>query len=150
MFSPLELVRNLVHMPWAPIPEGRMLELPGRGSTFVTDTPGPRPDSPTVLLLHAVGTTGLLAWYPSVPALAKRYRVVTMDQRWHGRGIQSEEFSLQDCADDAAAVIDELGLGQVIVVGYSMGSIVAQRIWRQHPAKVAGLVLGATTDRFQT
>jgi pimeloyl-ACP methyl ester carboxylesterase len=150
MFSPLELVRNLVHMPWAPIPEGRMLELPGRGSTFVTDTPGPRPDSPTVLLLHAVGTTGLLAWYPSIPALAKRYRVVTMDQRWHGRGIQSETFSLRDCADDAAAVVEELRLGQVIVVGYSMGSIVAQRMWRQHPDKVSGLVLGATTDRFQS
>ena len=34
--------------PWAPIPDGRMVELPGRGSTYVTDTPGPRPDSPTV------------------------------------------------------------------------------------------------------
>jgi len=150
MFSPRELVRNLVHMPWAPIPEGRMLKLPGRGSTFVTDTPGPRPDSPTVLLLHAVGTTGLLAWYPSIPALSKRYRVVTLDLRWHGRGIQSESFSLRDCADDAAAVVDELGLGQVIVVGYSMGSIVAQRMWRQHPDKVSGLVLGATTDRFRS
>ena len=150
MFSPLELVRNTVHMPWAPIPEGRMLSLPGRGSTFVTDTPGPRPDSPTVLLLHAVGTTGLLTWYPSIPALAKRYRVVTLDQRWHGRGIQSENFSLRDCADDAAAVVEELRLGRVIVVGYSMGSIVAQRMWRQHPDKVSGLVLGATTDRFQS
>jgi len=150
MFSPLELVRNMVHMPWAPIPEGRMLSLPGRGSTFVTDTPGPRPDSPTLLLLHAVGTTGLLAWYPSIPALAERYRVVTLDQRWHGRGIQSDSFSLQDCADDAAAVVEELGLGRVIVAGYSMGSIVAQRMWRQHPDKVSGLVLGATTDRFQS
>ena len=72
MFSPLALVRNMVHIPWTPIPEGRMLTLPGRGSTFVTDTPGPRPDSPTVLLLHAVGTTGLLAWFPSSPALAER------------------------------------------------------------------------------
>jgi 3-oxoadipate enol-lactonase len=150
MFSPLEQVRNYVHMPWAPIPEGRMLELPGRGSTFVTDTPGPRTDSPTVLLLHAVGTTGLLTWYPSIPVLAQRYRVVTLDQRWHGRGIESEEFSLHECADDAAAVVDVLGLGPVIAGGYSMGSIVAQRLWRQHPDKVAGLVLGATTDRFQS
>jgi len=43
-----------------------------------------------------------------------------------------------------------LGLGPVIAGGYSMGSIVAQRLWRQHPDKVAGLVLGATTDRFQS
>jgi pimeloyl-ACP methyl ester carboxylesterase len=81
--------------------------------------------------------------------LSKRFRVVTMDQRWHGRGIRSDEFSLSDCADDVAAVIDLLGLEEVIVAGYSMGSVVAQRVWRQHPAKVGGLVLCATTDRFQ-
>ncbi len=73
-----------------------------------------------------------------------------MDQRWHGRGIQSEEFSLYDCADDVAALIDVLDLRDVIVAGFSMGSIVAQRVWRQHPDKVAGLVLCATTDRFRS
>lgn len=148
--SPRGLIRRAIYLPHAVIPEGRMLELPGRGETYVTDTPGPSPDSPTVLLLHAVGTTGLLTWYPSIAPLSKRFRVVTMDQRWHGRGIQSERFSLSDCADDAAAVISELGLRDVIVAGFSMGSIVAQRVWRQHPDQVAGLVLCATTDHFRT
>jgi pimeloyl-ACP methyl ester carboxylesterase len=143
------LARRAVYVPWVPIPEGRMVELPDRGSTYVTDTPGPHPDSPTVLLLHAVGCTGLLTWFPSVGALSERFRVVTMDQRWHGRGIQSEEFSLYDCADDAAALVEVLGLGQVIAAGFSMGSIVAQRLWRQHPDQVSGLVLCATTDRFR-
>ena len=127
------LARRAVYVPWVPIPEGRMVDLPGRGATYVTDTPGPHPDSPTVLLLHAVGCTGLLTWFPSIGALSERFRVVTMDQRWHGRGIQSEEFSLYDCADDAAALLDVLGIEQAIVVGFSMGSIVAQRVWRQHP-----------------
>lgn len=147
--SPHGLVRRAVYLPHAVIPEGRMLELPGRGETYVTDTPGPSPDSPTVLLLHAVGTTGLLTWYPSIAPLSRRFRVVTMDQRWHGRGIRSERFSLSDCADDAAAVISELGLRDVIVAGFSMGSIIAQRVWRQHPDQVAGLVLCATTDHFR-
>ena len=71
-----------------------MVELPGRGSTYVTDTPGPAPDSPTIVLLHAVGCTGLLTWFPSIEPLSRRFRVVTLDQRWHGRGIQSDEFSL--------------------------------------------------------
>ncbi|UUZ61774.1 alpha/beta hydrolase [Nocardioides sp. B-3] len=126
-----------------------MLDLPGRGSTFVTDTPGPEADSPAILLLHALGTTGLLSWYPAIGPLSKRFRVVTMDQRWHGRGIQSEEFSLADCADDAAAVIEVLGLRDPIIGGYSMGSIVAQRVWRQHPTLIEGPVLGATTDHFR-
>jgi len=36
-----------------------------------------------------------------------------------------------------------------MVGGYSMGSIVAQRVWRQHPDRLEGLVLAATTDRFR-
>jgi 3-oxoadipate enol-lactonase len=145
-----EVARNRVYIPWVPIPPGRMVELPGRGgATYVTDTPGPSPDSPTIVLLHALGTTGLLTWFPAIQPLSKRFRVVTLDQRWHGQGIRSEEFSLTDCADDVAALIDVLDLRDVVVGGYSMGSIVAQRVWRQHPDKVDGLVLGATTDRFQ-
>ena len=143
------LARRAVYVPWVPIPEGGMVELPGRGETYVTDSPGPHPDSPTVLLLHAVGCTGLLTWFPAIGPLLERYRVVTLDQRWHGRGIQSEEFSLYDCADDAAALLDVLDIEQAIVAGFSMGSIVAQRVWRQHPEKVSGLVLCATTDRFR-
>lgn len=141
-------VRKVVPLPSLSIPEGRVVELPGRGSTFVTDSPGPD-GAPTLLLLHAVGCTGLLTWFPAIPELTKRYRVVTLDQRWHGQGIASEDFSLYDCADDAAALIETLGLEDVIVGGYSMGSIIAQRTWRQHPDLVSGLVLGATTDRFR-
>lgn len=148
--SPLAVARARVYLPWAPIPEGRLFELPGRGgSTYVTDTPGPDPQSPTIVLLHALGCTGLLTWFPAIRPLSKRFRVVTMDQRWHGRGIRSEHFSLADCADDVASLIETLGLEDVIVAGYSMGSIVAQRVWRQHPEQVQGLVLCATTDRFQ-
>jgi 3-oxoadipate enol-lactonase len=141
-------LRNAVHLPQVEIPEGYELQLPGRGTTYVTDVPGPE-GAPTVLLLHAVGCTGMLTWFPAIEALSKRYRVVVFDQRWHGRGIQSDRFSLYDCADDVAAVIETLGLTDVIVAGYSMGSIIAQRVWRQHPEKIAGLVLCATTDRFR-
>lgn len=143
------LARRRVALPEVRIPAGRLLELPGRGTTYVTDTPGPHPASPAIVLLHALGTTGLLTWFPAIEELARRFRVVTLDQRWHGQGIQSPEFSLADCADDVAALVDVLGLEQVVVGGYSMGSIVAQRVWRQHPEIVAGLVLAATTDRFQ-
>ena len=148
--SPRELMRRSFYLPWAQIPDGQMLELPGRGSTYVTDTPGPRADSPAIVLLHALGCTGLLTWYPSIRPLARRFRVITLDQRWHGRGIQSEKFSLHDCADDVAALLDVLGIDQAILAGYSMGSITAQRVWRQHPDRTAGLVLCATTDRFRS
>lgn len=143
------LARRRVSLPETSIPAGRLVELPGRGRTYVTDTPGPHPASPTIVLLHALGTTGLLTWFPAIEPLTRRFRVITLDQRWHGQGIQSPAFSLVDCADDVAALVEVLGLDEVMVGGYSMGSIVAQRVWRQHPRIVSGLVLGATTDRFQ-
>ena len=149
--SPLPtLLRELVDVPDVNLPEGRWLDLPGRGRSWLTDVPGPAPDSPAVILLHAVGCTGLLTWYPVIPELSRKYRVVVFDQRWHGRGIVSESFSVRDCADDVVAVADALELEAPVVAGYSMGSIVAQRSWRQHPRRFGGLVLAATTDHFRT
>ncbi|WP_310963698.1 alpha/beta fold hydrolase [Nocardioides terrisoli] len=146
----LERLRELARVPQVQIPEGRWLDLPRRGRVWLTDVPGPAADAPSVVLLHAVGCTGMLTWFPVVEELSQRYRVITFDQRWHGRGMVSEQFSLHDCADDVAAVIDALGLLDPIVAGYSMGGVIAQRVWRQHPASVGGLVLAATTDRFRT
>ncbi|MCF8589435.1 alpha/beta fold hydrolase [Gordonia liuliyuniae] len=132
------------------VPDGRMLHLPGRGTTFITDTPGPADDAPAILLLHALSTTGRLSWFPSIDALSQRFRVITMDQRMHGRGIHTDSFTLQDCADDAAAVLDELGIDTAMIAGFSMGSLVAQLVWRAHPNRVGGLVLCASADRLQS
>ena len=55
---------------------------------------------------------------------------------------------LADCADDVAALVEELGTGKVIAAGYSMGGPVAQLLRRRHPDKVAGLVLCATAPAF--
>jgi 3-oxoadipate enol-lactonase len=72
-----------------------------------------------------------------------------MDHRGHGRGIRSRlPFRLEDCADDAAALIEELDLGPCTVVGYSMGGPVTQLMWRRHPDAVQGMVLCATASRF--
>ena len=46
------------------------------------------------------------------------------------------------------ALADSLGIEKFIACGYSMGSLVAQLIWRRHPDRIAGLVLGATSRNF--
>ena len=145
---PLAWLRRQVDFPQVDLPEGRWLDLPGRGRTWLTEA-GP-PDAPALILLHAVGCTGTLTWFPVIPELSKDYRVIVFDQRWHGQGIVSHRFSVTDCADDVAAVIEALGLEKPIVAGYSMGSVVAQRVWRQHPEKIGGLVLAATTSHFRS
>lgn len=131
------------------IPPGEVLDLPGRGRTYVVDVPGPTPDAPTVLLLHGIATTGCLTWFSVLGELAKSYRVITFDQRWHGRGIPSDTFAIDDCADDAAAVLAALGIERVVVVGYSMGGATAQVLWQRYPERVAGLVLCSTAARWQ-
>jgi pimeloyl-ACP methyl ester carboxylesterase len=128
---------------------GTPLDLPGRGRTVVIDLPGPTPDAPTLILLHALATTAALSWYPSMHALATRYRVIAFDQRWHGRGIRSDAFTLEDCADDVIAVADAMGVDTFIPVGYSMGGAVAQLVWRRHRQRVEGLVLAATARNFR-
>jgi pimeloyl-ACP methyl ester carboxylesterase len=130
------------------VPEGRVVELPGRGSTFVVDVPGPE-GAPTLVLLHALGCTGYLSWHPVLATLSEQYRVVVLDQRWHGRGIRSPRFSLADCADDLAALLDVLGVDSVIPVGYSMGGAIAQLFWNRHPERVDGLVLCSTARNFR-
>jgi diacylglycerol O-acyltransferase len=138
--------------PVPPLPATKPLELPGRGSTVYVDTGLPEtPDAarrPTLILLHALACTGLLTWYPCLEELRRRYRVVVFDQRWHGRGIRSPRFRLEDCADDVVAVADALGIDRFVPVGYSMGSLVSQLVWHQHPARVAGAVLAASTTYF--
>src|SRR4051812_11934452 len=99
--SPLGWIQDRLRVPQVDLPDGRWLELPGRGRTWLTELPGPK-DAPTIILLHAVGCTGTLTWFPVMAELAKQYRVLTFDQRWHGRGIMSERFSVSDCADDVA------------------------------------------------
>lgn len=131
-----------------PLPLGRRLELPGRGTTFVRTLGAPE-GQPTVLLLHGWIASAGLNWFTAYGPLAERYGVVAPDLRGHGRGIRSRRrFRLADCADDTAATLEALGTGPVIAVGYSMGGPVAQLLWKRHPHLVDGLVLCATSYRF--
>ena len=131
------------------VPAGRPLELPGRGVTFVREMAGPE-GAPTLVLLHGLSATGALNWYPVFERLSRQFHVVAIDHRGHGRGIRSRRrFRLSDCADDAVAVADALGIDRFIPVGYSMGGPISQLIWKRHPERVAGMVLCATSRDFR-
>jgi pimeloyl-ACP methyl ester carboxylesterase len=89
--------------------------------------------------------SGGLNWFRTFDQLGEHFHVLAPDLRGHGRGIRSRRrFRIGDCADDVAALLDALGTGPVIAVGYSLGGPVAQMLWKRHPDKVAGLVLCAT------
>lgn len=129
----------------------RNVVLAGRGRCRVRHIAGPA-RAPTLLLLHGWTATADLNWGRCYAAQAGHYEVIAPDLRGHGGGVRGR-FSLEECADDAAALLATLGRGPAIVVGYSLGGPVATVMWRRHPKLVAGLVLcshGGVLRRDQT
>lgn len=131
------------------LPPARQLQL-APGPIAVRDLPGPTATAPTVVLLHGWTSTADLNWFRCYRPLSERFRVIALDHRGHGNGLRSRRrFRLADCADDAIAVLDALGVTTpVIPVGYSMGGAIAQLEWLRHRERIAGLVLAATAMRF--
>jgi 3-oxoadipate enol-lactonase len=130
-------------LPW--VPEGRLVPIDGRGELFARIHRNTDPGAPVVLLLHGWTASSDLQFVPAYEELAARYTVVGIDHRGHGRGLRSPApFSLEDAADDAAALVGALGLGPVVAVGYSMGGPIAMLLARRHPEVVSGLVVQAT------
>lgn len=131
-------------------PPGRVVLVPERGEMFVRDSGPESAREGTVLLLHGWMFGADLNWISVYHPLQEAgYRVIAIDHRGHGRGIRSSEpFRLMDCAEDAAALLREMGTGPVLVVGYSMGGAVAQLLAHDHPEIVTGAVLCATTDQW--
>lgn len=125
------------------LPAVRRVALPGRGELDVLVADGP-PGTVPVLLLHGVTWTAALNYHQVFDALAGRHPVISIDHRGHGDGLPvSGRFAMADLADDAVAVLDELGVDRAIVVGFSLGSMTALHIGVRHPDRVAGLVLTA-------
>ncbi|MBV9603451.1 MAG: alpha/beta hydrolase [Solirubrobacterales bacterium] len=138
---------------WPPVPPiemppARTLLVPDRGELFLRDSGG---DGPAVMLLHGWMADADLNWCGAYDDLvAAGYRVLAIDHRGHGRGLrQLNDFRLSDCAADAAAALEQLGVAPALVVGYSMGGAIAQLMVRDHPEVVSGLVLSGTAQHWQ-
>jgi 3-oxoadipate enol-lactonase len=132
------------------LPPSQALWVPDRGEMFLRLQDGPDESRP-VLLLHGWTASADTTWFAVYPALAGEHRLVAVDQRGHGRGIRAEQpFSLEACADDAAGLLDVLGIERAIVAGYSMGGAVALLLWQRHRERVAGLVMCATALEWRS
>lgn len=135
-------MRSISPMP-LPGTRAHSVRLSERMQTVVWEVPGP-PGAPALVLLHGVTLTARLNWQGVLGELQGRYRVLLFDQRGHGAGVRAFPFRLEDCADDVASIAADLGIDTIVPVGYSMGGVVAQLLWRRHPALVSGLVLCST------
>ena len=99
----------------------------------------------TVLFLSWLGGSRL-GWSEVLAELGTKYRVLAPDHRDTGDSSpDAEPFLLSDLADDAASFLKALNASPAVVVGLSMGGMVAQHLALRHPELVRGLVLVSTT-----
>lgn len=130
-------------VPW--LPPGYTAVLAGRGEVFYRHHRHADPAVPTLLLLHGWTASADIQFFTAYEELARDFSYVAIDHRGHGRSMRpAKQFELEDAADDAAALIAQLGVGPVIVVGYSMGGPLTLLMTQRHPALVSGIVVEAT------
>lgn len=101
-----------------------------------TETPGP-----LLLCLHGRFGRGE-TWLDFIGQYSDRYRIVAPDQRGHGLSDKPRgKYTSEEMAQDAAALIEQLGCGPAIVIGHSMGGRVAGYLAALHLQAVAALVV---------
>lgn len=97
---------------------------------------------PTVVLIHGIASDGSF-WKPLIAELKADYTVIVPDLLGHG-GSPTPDYIAYSTADQAkavAALLRQLRIRQAIVVGHSMGALVAARLATEHPSLVRRLVL---------
>ena len=113
---------------------------PGGGEIFF-EVMGQGPD---LVLLHPFPVNHNF-WKPVATALSDKFRIILPDLRGHGESPGSEaSISMAQHAADLTAVCKAAGVGRAIFGGVSIGGYVLFEFWRQHPERVAALVLSDT------
>ncbi|MGE0814697.1 MAG: alpha/beta fold hydrolase [Vicinamibacterales bacterium] len=93
-----------------------------------------------VIFLHGV-TDSWRSFEPLLPHLPATLRALALTQRGHGDASRPDTYRYTDMAGDVVAFMDALGLPSAVLVGHSMGSLVALRAAIDFPGRVRGLVL---------
>lgn len=126
----------------SPAAEGRV-SVPGASLHYAAFGAG----EPVLLLHGGAGNSG--HWAFQIPALARRFRVIVVDARGHGRSTRDDRpLGYHLMAEDLLAVMDALKLAQASIVGWSDGGIVGIDLAVHHPDRVKALVaFGANYDR---
>lgn len=122
-----------------PIPnDTKWLEVNGYPMTYQDAGSGP-----TVVLIHG-SIVDYRTWEPTVSELSSRFRVVAPSLRhhypepWDGVGT---DFTIEQHAADVAALVEFLAVGQVHLLGWSRGGLVAVEMARQRPELIKTLIL---------
>jgi pimeloyl-ACP methyl ester carboxylesterase len=117
----------------------RRLPLPG----YAAAGAGPR----TLLFLHGIGGNRE-SFADQLPRLAPRWRALAWDMPGYGASPAIEPLTFEVLAQSVANLLDAEGAANAVLVGHSLGGMIAQETAARFPERVAGLVLFATTPAF--
>lgn len=95
---------------------------------------------PTLLLLHGV-TRCWRDWDPLLPALTREWRVIGLDQRGHGGSGRAASYRVMDYVADAVRFVREEVAAPLVILGHSLGAMVAAAVAAEAPQFVRGVVL---------
>ncbi len=127
---------------------GHAIYLHYAGATTLPDVPPALGRGRTMLFLHAAGSNGH-NWHLQIDHFGSAQSPLAFDFPGHGRSTGLEGCaSIREYADFTAALAEALEIGSAVIVGRSMGSIVAMEFALSHPARVAALVLIAATAKL--
>ena len=102
-------------------------------------------EGPPLVLLHGGGSSIHTTFGRILPDLARRHRVIAVEQQGHGRTADIDrEFGFAQMADDTAALLMQLGVRSADVFGFSNGGHVAMLLALRHPERVNRLGLAST------
>jgi len=94
---------------------------------------------PLVLCMHGI-TANAYVFEPIIELLAGEFRVVSIDQRGHGRSGRPERYEAEDFAADVAALVAELARGPAVLLGHSLGARNAFVAANLYPEQVKSVV----------
>lgn len=109
-----------------------------------------RRDARAIVFVNSLGTDFRI-WDDVARPLAMAYRVVRYDKRGHGLSqLPAGAALMADYAGDLAELLDLLRVNGAVIVGASMGGLIAQELYRLRPDLVAALALCDTAAKIGT
>jgi 3-oxoadipate enol-lactonase len=119
-----------------------------RRENYVTDNVKPSAAAPAVIFLHGIGGAAR-GWAPQAASFTKAgFDPVPLDLPGYGARPPAESMTFDDLAADVEAVVDRQRLQRPILIGHSMGGMIAQTLLRRRPDGYRAAVLVGTSPAF--
>jgi pimeloyl-ACP methyl ester carboxylesterase len=98
-------------------------------------------EGPPIVFVHGLGSTSNV-WHAQRLTLSKCYQVILYDRSGAGRSQKARDgYSIDGWTAELAGLLDHLAVPSAVVVGHSLGSMVAQRFAGKYPERTRALVL---------